>query len=59
MFAEDVISPVFERVQEDFTSTLRYEPLFASSISDAIYQKISPTEFILLGGVVSLSLIHI
>ena len=53
MFAQDVINPTFERAQENHTATLRYEPLFASSISDALLQKINPTEFVEPGGVVT------
>ena len=45
MFANDVISPTFERVQGSFNTSQRYEPLFASSISDAIYQKLTPTTY--------------
>ena len=44
-FASDVINPTFERVQPEHTSTYSYEPLFASSISDAIYQRLTLDEY--------------
>ena len=49
MFANDVLSPTFERVQDDYTHTISYEPLFASSISDALYQKVTPSLFTRVG----------
>ena len=49
MFANDVLSPTFERVQESFTTTQSYEPLFASSISNALYQKLTPNTYKRLG----------
>ena len=49
MFANDVLSPTFERVQESFTTTQSYEPLFASSISNALYQKLTPETYKRLG----------
>lgn len=53
MFDEDEITPVFERVQANFDSTLMYQPLFSSSIDDAIYQKVSPDEFLERGELVT------
>ena len=45
MFANDIITPTFERVQPEFTSTYAYTPLFASTIPGALYQKIVQNDF--------------
>ena len=44
-FSGDITSPTFERVQTNFVHTIQYEPLFSSSTSDAIYQKLFPTMY--------------
>ena len=53
VFDDSIESPVFERVQENYNSTLTYEPLFASSIDSEFYQKINPTEFLERGELVT------
>ena len=42
MFEDDILSPTFERVQTNFTSTYTYEPLFSSTTPSAIYQTLTP-----------------
>ena len=42
MFEDDILSPTFERVQANFTSTYTYEPLFSSTTPSAIYQTLTP-----------------
>ena len=37
-FPDEITSPVFERIQTDFTQTLTYEPKFASSTNEFLIQ---------------------
>ena len=46
MFTGSDSMPVFERLQEDYTQTIEYNPLFSTSIADGYYQKINPTNFV-------------
>ena len=45
MYANDVTAPVYERVQEDYTTTLAYEPLFADELPEAVYNRIDQNQF--------------
>ena len=46
-FDSDDTAPILERVQENYTSTYQYTPLYTSyeDISDAIYQKVYPADY--------------
>ena len=46
VFANEIDNPVFERLQDSYTSTYDYEPSLLSSGNDAIVQKVSSTEYI-------------
>ena len=49
VFANEIDNPVFERLQDSYTTTYTYEPSLLSSGNDAIVQKVSSTEFIRTG----------
>ena len=49
VFANDITSPTFERVQADYTTTLTYNPAIGSGTSPALVQTINQTEFIRSG----------
>ena len=49
VFANDITSPTFERVQADYTTTLTYTPAIGSGTSPALVQTINQTEFIRSG----------
>ena len=46
VFANEIDNPVFERLQNSYTTTYTYEPSLLSSGNDAIVQKVSSTEYI-------------
>ena len=49
MFANDITDPTYERVQENYTSTYRYEPGIASETDSAFVQTVDQKQFIRTG----------
>ena len=39
-YDSDITNPTYERIQEDYTSTLTYDPIFADNAPVAVYQRL-------------------